>query len=257
MRFEPRNPNRIHRWDAATLLEALIVGSAVEFWTIAPLAYYQLGHAGPNGGLIGVLSFLFNLPGLLFFAWSTFLLGIHTSWAGTMAVVFLLQTPVVVYISFVLLRLMRSPSRSSDPSQRVITPLAVVSVPIALLCLALTIKLAETASNRSSSSLPDGCEQTVISQAVSPDGKYIATAFQRRCHSQLSTHAEVKEVPSHFWSVPADPLELFPAIAEWRSVSVRWEGPRRLVVVPPKLEGVNTKVFYTDVFWKDVTIDYQ
>jgi hypothetical protein len=255
MKFQPPNPNRIHRWDVATLLEALIVGSAIEFWAIAPLAYYQMGHAGPNGGLLGLLSFLLNLPGLMFFAWSSFLLGVDTSWAGTMAAIFLLQTPVLVYISFVLLRLMRSPSRSnvSDAPRRVVSPLAILSVPIALVCLGLTIKLAEMASSR----LPEGCEDTVISQAVSPDGKYIATAFQRRCHSQLSTQAEVKEVPPHFWSAPTDPLPLLPAVAEWQTVSVRWEGLRHLVVVPPKREGVDTKVLYTDVFWKDVTIDYQ
>ena len=249
--------SRIHSWDAVSLAKALIVGSAMECVALAPLAYYYMGHAGPNGGVLGLLSFLFNLPGFGLFMLLTSMSPHDTSWAGTMAAVFLLQTAVLSYILFVYFRMRAIMHRVTGESGRGVAtrraiPLVLLMVPVFVACLGMIIKLAESGMNRS----PDRCDDTIISRATSPDGKYMATVRHRRCQDGLSTVAELKEVPPHFWSAPVQPRGLFPTLGGLRPVTVRWEGPRRLVVVAPNLQRVE-KGFFQDTFWKDVDIHYE
>lgn len=252
--------SRIHGWDAISLTKALIVGSAVECVAIAPLAYYGMGHAGPHGGVLGLLSFLFNLPGFWLFVSLESVLSLDTSWAGTMAGVFLLQAVTLCYILFVLFRLREVGRRAVGKAvrgdyRRRAVPLMFLAVLVFVACLGLIVRLAESGSDRS----PAGCDKTVVSRATSPDGKYVATAYHRRCQDSLFTVAEVKEVTPHFWSAPVTPLGLFPTLDGLRPVTFRWEGPSRLVVVTPDIEQDDPirRGFFQDIFWKDVHIHYE
>lgn len=245
---------RIHSWDPISLGKSLVVGSGVELLAIAPLAYYSMGHAGPNGGILGVLSFLFNLPGFLFAVWLTSALSVDLSWSGMIAAVFLAQTVVLVYMLFFILRLIGRRANSKNSSTRFVkASVGILSVAFLIISFGVTVKLAEASSSR----LPDGCEDTVISQAVSPDGKYVATAYHRRCQSGLMTRADVTKVRAHFWSEEETRLELLPDVVNLYPVTVRWQGKRSLIVVSPKPPGVDTKKHYQDMFWKDIDIHYE
>jgi hypothetical protein len=107
------------------------------------------------------------------------------------------------------------------------------------------------------------CEDRVISQAKSPDGEYVATAYHRTCGSELSfernyTYAEVKEVPPHFWSSPTEGRTLA-SFSGHRPLSVKWTGLRQLVVVTPNLKEIDPerKGIGQDTFWKHVQIHYE
>ena len=41
----------------------------IEGLALAPVAIAGIGHAGPNGGILALISFFLNLPGILFVAW--------------------------------------------------------------------------------------------------------------------------------------------------------------------------------------------
>lgn len=46
-----------------------IYSAIIEGVALAPVAIAGIGHAGPNGGFLGLISFILNLPGILFVAW--------------------------------------------------------------------------------------------------------------------------------------------------------------------------------------------
>ena len=107
-----------------------------------------------------------------------------------------------------------------------------------------------------------GCEDEVISRALSSDGKYEAFAYHRTCgregSERLSTYALVKEVPPHWWSSATDPRHLAD-LEGHRSLSVKWESLRQLVIVTPNLKEVDPerKGLAQDTFWNDVQIHYE
>ena len=256
--------SRVHRWDAAALAKALIAGAAAECAAAAPLAYYGMGHAGPNGGVLGVLSFLINLPGFLFLVELESISPARRSWAGDMAVVFLLQTALLGYALFVYFRL-RSLRRGVTGGRgrgftmgRTAPPALLVALAFAA-CLSLIVKLAESNEGRAAEG---GCAVTVVSRAESPDGKYVATVSRSSCgpagSESLHTYGVVKEVPAHFWSERSGGRTLAD-MSGFRPLGVRWDGPRRLVVVTPDLKEVDPerKGIAQDTFWRDVDIHYE
>ena len=46
-----------------------IYSAIIEGLALTPVAITGIGHAGPNGGIIALISFLLNLPGILFVGW--------------------------------------------------------------------------------------------------------------------------------------------------------------------------------------------
>jgi hypothetical protein len=103
---------RIHSWDRSTLIKALFHGAMIESVTITPTVIYGWGHAGPEGGLLGIISGLLNMPGFIVAFWltSTFDLD-FPSWYAFVAVVFLFQVLLLSYIIFVYLRIKKTKMR--------------------------------------------------------------------------------------------------------------------------------------------------
>jgi hypothetical protein len=98
------NAERIHRWDKSIAHRALIFGAMIEAVVIAPAVLSPWGHGGPEW-LLGWLSVLLNLPGLLF----AFLLlrnfrSNDGSFTVFFAAVFVVQTIIISYLLFVYLR---------------------------------------------------------------------------------------------------------------------------------------------------------
>ncbi len=84
----------------------------IESVTITPTVIYGWGHAGPEGGLLGIISGLLNMPGFIVAFWltSTFDLD-FPSWYAFVAVVFLFQVLLLSYIIFVYLRIKKTKMR--------------------------------------------------------------------------------------------------------------------------------------------------
>ncbi len=78
----------------------------IESVIITPTIIFGWGHAGPEGGLLGIISGLLNLPGFIVAFWltSTFDLD-FLSWYAFVAVVFVFQVLLLSYVIFAYLRL--------------------------------------------------------------------------------------------------------------------------------------------------------
>lgn len=67
-----------------------ISSAVLEALVLAPVAISRFSHAGPNGGILGLISFLLNYPGIICVGW---LSGYWDfSWPGFVIAVFLVQT---------------------------------------------------------------------------------------------------------------------------------------------------------------------
>jgi hypothetical protein len=102
MNFETPK-TKIHCWDGDAIATSLFRAAVIEGFAIAPLLISGMGHAGPNGGLLGYLSLLLNIPGLIVAA----LLTNQTadfSWLGFCAKAYLTQFTLLSYLMFVFIR---------------------------------------------------------------------------------------------------------------------------------------------------------
>jgi hypothetical protein len=97
------NKEKIHCWDADAIVTALFRAAVIEGFAIAPLVIFGMGHAGPNGGLLGYLSLFLNIPGLMVAAFFTDQKA-DFSWLGFCAKAFLTQFILLGYLIFILIR---------------------------------------------------------------------------------------------------------------------------------------------------------
>ena len=67
-----------------------IVSAIVEGLALTPVAIAGIGHAGPNGGILSLISFFLNLPGILFVGWLSSYWDFP--WPGFVVAVFVAQT---------------------------------------------------------------------------------------------------------------------------------------------------------------------
>ena len=63
-----------------------IYSAIIEALVLAPLAIAGMGHAGPNGGILALISFFINLPGIFFVAYW------DLPWPKFVVAVFIVQT---------------------------------------------------------------------------------------------------------------------------------------------------------------------
>ena len=70
-----------------------IYSALIEGLALAPVAISGIGHAGPNGGILGLISFLLNLPGILCVLWLAQYWDF--SWARVVIAVFVIQTALL------------------------------------------------------------------------------------------------------------------------------------------------------------------
>jgi hypothetical protein len=97
--------SRLHRWDRAAILNSLIRGAEIEGILILPMAIYGWGHAGPEGGVPGLVSGLLNLPGFLAVMGLTYYFNLDwPSWYAVVAAIFLIQVSLISYVIFIYLR---------------------------------------------------------------------------------------------------------------------------------------------------------
>lgn len=94
---------KIHSWDVDAIATVIFRSVVIEGLAIAPLAIFGMGHAGPEGGLLGYLSLLLNLPGITVAALLTDQTA-NFSWLGFCAKVFLTQFTLLAYLMFVFIR---------------------------------------------------------------------------------------------------------------------------------------------------------
>src|SRR5215208_5291837 len=99
-------PGKIYTWDIDTILKSVVVGIVLETILIAPAIPTKLfpwGHAGPET-IPGLLGFLLNLPGFVILMTLTSDQGFSTT-KSDFLFIFLIQTLIVSYCVFVILRL--------------------------------------------------------------------------------------------------------------------------------------------------------
>jgi len=104
------------------------------------------------------------------------------------------------------------------------------------------------------------CDDRVVSQVKSPDGKYVAIVYHRSCAggSGRYTCARIEEVPPHFWSSAGEPgyvmaiREFHPVSASWRDAThveistpgLQQQDPAELAAFPPKNSWAGISVTY-------------
>jgi len=86
-------PRQLNRSVAISLMpiQYFIWSAIIEGLALTPVAIEGIGHAGPNGILTGI-SFLLNLPGMLFVGWISSHFHWDFSWPVGMFAVFVVQT---------------------------------------------------------------------------------------------------------------------------------------------------------------------
>jgi hypothetical protein len=84
--------------------------AVIEGLALSPIAISGIGHAGPNGGILALISFLLNLPGILFVGWlSSF--G-DFSWPRFVVAVFIVQTVALWLFGLLVTWLRRARARA-------------------------------------------------------------------------------------------------------------------------------------------------
>jgi hypothetical protein len=96
----------IHRWDGSTIIKAFLAGAAIEALLIAPAALSPWGHAGPES-FWGWVSLFLNVPGGVALGVLRRLTNSHdtVSVAAAFTYVYIIQTVMIAYITFLCLRL--------------------------------------------------------------------------------------------------------------------------------------------------------
>ncbi|MGI8653939.1 MAG: hypothetical protein ACR2LC_01825 [Pyrinomonadaceae bacterium] len=99
MNLKPKQ-SKIHYLDRATLIKALIRSLEIESIAILPMSIYGWGHAGPEGGIVGLIGGLLNLPGFIVVMGLTYYLNLDwPSWYAVVAAIYLVQVGLLSYVS--------------------------------------------------------------------------------------------------------------------------------------------------------------
>ena len=100
------------------------------------------------------------------------------------------------------------------------------------------------------------CEDVVISQSKSSDGKYLTTSSQLTCVSGGKfTSVTVEEVPPHFWSSKGG-YEVVLSMDGHFPVKTTWKSPTDLEIICPLTELKKSTTLRIDR-WRDITITYR
>ena len=82
-----------------------ICSAIIEGLGLIPLAIAGMGHAGPNGGVLALISFFLNFPGLLFVGWLSSYWDLP--WPRFVFAVFVVQTAALWLVGFLVTWLRR------------------------------------------------------------------------------------------------------------------------------------------------------
>ncbi|HEV7397093.1 MAG TPA: hypothetical protein VGN86_11325 [Pyrinomonadaceae bacterium] len=83
-----------------------IYSALSEGLALAPVAIAGIGHAGPNGGILALISFFVNLPGILFVGWLSSYWDFP--WRRFVFAVFVVQTAALWSFGLLVMRLRRA-----------------------------------------------------------------------------------------------------------------------------------------------------
>ena len=76
-------------------IKPLVYAAIIEGASLTPLAISGMGHAGPNGGLLALVSFLVNLPGIICVGWVMSSWHFDFEWPWFVLAVFVVQTSII------------------------------------------------------------------------------------------------------------------------------------------------------------------
>jgi hypothetical protein len=98
------------------------------------------------------------------------------------------------------------------------------------------------------------CKNTITFGAISPDGRYVATVYQRACGAPtgVATRVEIQSLSTKFKGQPKDSIFAF---AGPIPVGVVWIDNSSLRV--ECIRCAPDKIFKQEKAWKDVTISYE
>lgn len=88
------------------------------------------------------------------------------------------------------------------------------------------------------------CEERVLSEAASPDARFIAAAYQRRCAESVTTHVALRPAGSSF--KPRGDVFVAAGLAR---VALRWPEERQLV-----LESPAERILVQETSWRSVAV---
>jgi hypothetical protein len=105
-----------------------------------------------------------------------------------------------------------------------------------------------------SSSLSSNCSSSVLTEVPSPDGRYIATAFERNCGATSPYVRIVSIRPEGTRLRPEDDGSWVFATKDQPNIGVSWSGPRQLTVVTGGYSRTPSEQRLKTAHWKDVGI---
>ncbi|HEX9579200.1 MAG TPA: hypothetical protein VF993_15710 [Myxococcales bacterium] len=88
------------------------------------------------------------------------------------------------------------------------------------------------------------CEERVLSEATSPDARFVAAAYQRRCAESVTTHVALRPAGSSF--KPRGDVFVAAGLAR---VALRWPEERQLVVESPA-----ERILVQETSWRSVAV---
>jgi hypothetical protein len=98
------------------------------------------------------------------------------------------------------------------------------------------------------------CSSSVLSEAVSPDGQYVATVFERNCGA-TSPYVRIVSIRPKGTRIRFDnDSSLVFATEGQLNVGVKWSGPRELTVVTNGYSRTPTEQRLKTTHWKDVGV---
>jgi hypothetical protein len=105
-----------------------------------------------------------------------------------------------------------------------------------------------------SRSLSFDCSSVVLTEIPSPDGRYIATAFERNCGATSPYVRIVSIRPEGTRLRPEDDGSWVFVTQDQPNVAVRWSGPRQLTVVTGGYSRTPSEQRLKTAHWKDVGV---
>lgn len=105
-----------------------------------------------------------------------------------------------------------------------------------------------------SSSLSFSCSTLVITEMPSPDGRYIATVFERNCGATSPYLRIVSIRPEGTRLRPDDDDSTVFVTKDQPNVRVSWSGPRQLTVVTDGYSRTPSEQRLKTAHWKDVGV---
>jgi hypothetical protein len=102
------------------------------------------------------------------------------------------------------------------------------------------------------------CDDNVVSQVKSPNGKFIATCYHRSCAggSGRYTCTKIEEVPAHFWSTEGETGYVM-TIGEFHPITARWLDATHLEISTPGLQNQRSAALTMRENWSGISISYK